>query len=186
MNNDDTNTNSDDTTGNHDDLTPAAPKPEDSPIPLELHRLPLWQTTLASMRKEGIRYGQTYSMEYFELRLGANRDSAEFGFAVGLIRRELEHSGFYLTARGQSGNGFAIAEVETIADIMLRYEREGIDKLCRAVILGSNADLRTLTEAQRRRHDAVLARVAQRAALISRKMPRALSGDEFELAAPTA
>ena len=39
------------------------------------------------MRKEGIRYGQRYSMEYFELRLGANRDSAEFGFAVGLVRR---------------------------------------------------------------------------------------------------
>ena len=104
-----------------------------------------------------------------ELRLGANRDSAEFGFALALIRRELEHSGFYLTARRQAGQGFAI---------MLWYEREGIDKLCRAVILGSNAELRTLTEAQRRRHDAVLSRIAQRAALMSRKMPVEMLGGQ--------
>lgn len=130
------------------------------------------------MRKEGIRYGQTYSMESFELRLGANRDSAEFGFAVGLIRRELEDSGFYLTARRQAGNGYAIAEPEDLADILLRKERRGIDELCRAVILGSNADLSSLTEAQRRRTEAIISRVAQRAALVSRKMPRQLPGEE--------
>ncbi len=101
---------------------------------------------------------------------------------MGLIRRELEHSGYYLTARGQVGNGFAIAEVEVIADIMIRYERRSIDFLCRAVILGSNADLRTLNEAQRRRHDAVLSRVAQRAALMSRKIPRVQPGEQSETA----
>ena len=56
----------------------------------------------------------------------------------------------------------------------------------RGMILGSNADLTSLTESQRRRTEAIISRVAQRAALVSRKMPRALSGEEFELFAPVA
>ena len=159
----------DDTSSNTSSTNAPALTPQ--PVHLELHRLPLWQTTLAAMRKEGVRYGQTYSMESFELRLGANRDSAEFGFGINLIRRELIHDGFYLTARGQAGQGYAIAWADQLADIMLRKERRAIDELSQAVILGSNADLRTLTPDQKRRHEAVLSRVAQRAALASRKLP---------------
>ena len=74
-------------------------------------------------------------IESFKLRLGANRDCAEFGSAVDLIRRELEHRGFYLTVREQRGNG--CAEPETLAEILLRKKRRGIDKLCRAMNLDS-------------------------------------------------
>lgn len=149
-----------------------------TPIHTELHHLPLWQTTLAAMRKEGIRYGQTYSMEFFELGLGANRDSIGFGRAVSEIRRELEHDGFYLSARGQSGNGYVILYPEKASDIMLSYQAKAIDSLKRGVILGTNTKLETLTEAERRRHEAILARLAQRAALVGRKLPRELAGGE--------
>ena len=150
------------------------------PVHTELHRLPLWQTTLAAMRKEGVRYGSTYSMESFELRLGANRDSAEFGFALAAIRRELEHDGFYLSARGQAGNGYVILPPEENADIMLGYQKTAIDCLTRGVILGTNTKLVTLTESERRRHEALLARMAQKAALMNRKLPRELRDGEDE------
>ena len=84
----------------------------------------------------------------------------------------------YLTAKGQAGNGYAIAEPETLGDILLRKERRGIDELSRAVILGSNADLSSLTADQRRRTEAIIARVAQRAALACRKLPLRLPGAE--------
>ena len=158
-------------------------EPAATPIHTELHNLPLWQTTLAAMRKEGVRYGKTYSNEYLELRLGANRSSAEFGFAIMLIRKELLHSGFYLTARGQAGNGYAIAEPESLGDIALHKERRGINELCEAVILLSNADVTSFTYAQRRRTEAILSRVAQRAALVSRKLPRELPGEDEAAAA---
>lgn len=73
-----------------------------------------------------------------------------------------------------------------LTDILPRKERRGIDELCRAVILGSNADLSSLTEAQRRCTEAIISRVAQRAALVSRKMPRALAGNDDVAMAPTA
>lgn len=147
---------------------------DSTPIHTELHRAPLWQTTLATMRKEGVAYDKTYSTEWLEQRLGANSDSVEFGFAISAIRRELEYEGFYLTARGQSGNGFVILPPEDNADVMLGYQRTAIDSLRRGVILGTNTKLETLTSDERRRHEAVLARLAQRAALVNRKLPEEL------------
>ena len=44
------------------------------------------------------------------------------------------------------------------------------------MIPGSNADLSSLTKSQRRRTEVILSRVAQRAALVSRKLPLAYSG----------
>lgn len=74
------------------------------------------------------------------------------------------------------GTGYVIAEPEALGDILLRYERKGVDMLCRAVILGSNADLSSLTESQRRRTEAILSRVAQRAGAGESQAPAALPG----------
>ena len=52
------------------------------------------------------------------------------------------------------------------ADVMLGYQATAIDCLKRGVILGTNTKLDTLTEDERRRHEAVLARLAQKAALM--------------------
>ena len=52
------------------------------------------------------------------------------------------------------------------------------------MILGTNTKLGTLTGDERRRHEAVLARMAQKAALMRRKLPRELSdeGDDAVVA----
>ena len=48
------------------------------------------------------------------------------------------------------------------------------------MILGTNTKLGTLTEDERRRHEAVLARMAQKAALMRRKLPRELPDEEYD------
>lgn len=64
-------------------------------------------------------------------------------------------------------------------DVMLGYQATALDYLKRGVILGTNTRLETLTESERRRHEAILARLAQKAALVSRNLPRSLvDGDD--------
>lgn len=147
------------------------PAPASAPDHPEIHTLPLWQTTVTGMRKEGIRYGQTYSVEFFELALCAKREGYDFGTGLAAIRRELEHDGFYLSARGQGGTGYVILDNAKNADVMLGYQATALDCLKRGVILGTNTRLDTLTENERRRHESVLARLAQKAALMQRKLP---------------
>ena len=72
---------------------------------------------------------------------------------------------------------------QALADLLIRKERRGIDEFARAVILGSNADLCSLTEAQRWRTEATISRIAQRAALVSHELPRSPSDKDGELAA---
>ena len=83
----------------------------------------------------------------------------------------------------QIKSSLRIAELEALGDIALRKERRGINEICEAVILLSNADLSSLTEDRRRRTEAILSRVAQRAALLSRKMPRKLPNGDDDAAA---
>ena len=61
-------------------------------------------------------------------------------------------------------------------------QRTAIDCLTRGVILGTNTKLETLTESERRRHEALLARMAQKAALMNRTLPRELRDGEDEAA----
>ena len=137
----------------------------------EIHVAAPWETTLAEMRREGVEAGKSYSTEWFEARLVAKQDTLPFGLAVSAIRRALEHDGFYLTARGQAGSGYVLLSERANLAVMLSYERGGIDALQRAVILGSSTNLAKLTEGERRRHEATLSRIAQKAALLSRRLP---------------
>ena len=66
---------------------------------------------------------------------------------------------------------------------MLGYQATALDRLKRGVILGTNTRLETLKEDERRQHEAVLARLAQKAALMQRNMPPELPGGQ---AAPGA
>lgn len=137
----------------------------------ELVRLPLWKDTLEKMRASGINYGQTFSAEFFEERLRGKRDEIQFRIGISEIRRELEKDGFYLSGRGQKGNQFVILPPESNSDIMLGYQRHAIDALKRGVILGTSTCLDTLKDSERRKHEAVLERMAIKAALMCRKEP---------------
>jgi len=134
----------------------------------EVIRLPLWKNALEEMRKEGITHGKTYDAAWLEERLKCSREDMRFGLAVSEIRRELEKDGFYLSGRGQKGNQFVILPPESNADVMLGYQRAAIDCLKRGVILGTNTRLDSLKDTDRRRHEALLERIATKAVLMQR------------------
>lgn len=131
-------------------------------------RLPLWRSTLEDLLREGINYGQTITAEWFEERLRTKRDSMQFGLGISEIRRELEKSGYYLSGRGQKGNQFVILPPASNADVMRAYSSAATDALKRGVILGTNTRLDTLDTDARRKHEAILERMAIKAALIGR------------------
>ena len=147
---------------------------EDSETHAEALRLPLWKNVYEQMIAEGCDYGRTYAAEFFETSLKTTRDTMRFGLDLARIRRALEYHGFYLTARGQGGNQFIIVQPESNADKLIGYQRAAIDALKRGVILGTNTRLDSLTDEQRRRHESTLEKLATRAALVSRRMPKEL------------
>lgn len=134
----------------------------------ELVKLPLWKHTLDKMRAGVIVYGQTFTAEYFEDNLKCKRETMQFGLAIAEIRRELEKDGFYLSGRGQKGVQFVILPPSGNADVMKCYQRQAADALRRGVILGTNTRLDTLTDAERRKHESVLERMAIKAVLMNR------------------
>lgn len=131
-------------------------------------KLPLWKNCLESMLADGIEYGKTYSSEFFEEQLKEKRKTMEFTLAVSAIRRELEKYGFYISGRGHDGNQFIILPPENNADVMLKYQSAALDALKRGVILGTQTRLDTLGEADRRRHEKVLEKIAIRSVLMNR------------------
>ncbi len=131
-------------------------------------RLPLWRACADDMRVEGIEHGKVYPAEYFEQKLRTTRDTMEFGMAISEIRRDLESSGFYLSGRGQNGNQFVILPPENNQDVMRAYQRSALDSLKRGVILGTNTRLDLLPESERRKHEALLEKLAVRTVLMNR------------------
>ncbi len=142
----------------------------------DVRRLPLWEHTLSEMRKAGVDYGSTFSRRWMEDHLSCAWNTAEFNSAVISIRAELENEGFYLSARGQGERGYIILRPKENAEQGIRNQRLAVSLLKRTVVLLSNTRLDDLTADERRRHEAVLSRAAQRAALVSRAMPKRLQG----------
>lgn len=134
----------------------------------ETVRLPLWKNALDKMREEGITHGKTYEASWFEEHLKCERTDMRFGISVSEIRRELEKDGFYLSGRGQKGNQFVILPPESNADVMVAYQRAALDALKRGVILGTNTRLDSLKDSERRRHEALLQKMATKAILMQR------------------
>jgi hypothetical protein len=140
----------------------------------EVLTLPLWKNALDEMIKQGVNYGSVYPVEFFQEHLKADPDTLEFGLGVSDIRRELEKRGLYLTGRGQKGEQYVIIAPASNCDVMLSYQRRALDAMKRGVILGTNTPLVLLEGEDRRRHEAVLERMAKRMALLGRRMPAAI------------
>lgn len=138
----------------------------DSDMPIV--RLPLWKNALDEMRKAGITHGQVWDAEFFEKELKCQRDDMKFGLAISEIRRELEKDGYYLSGRGQKGNQFVVLPPESNSDVMLQYQRAAVDALKRGVILGTATRLDSLSDADRKKHEGILQRMATRAVLMQR------------------
>lgn len=134
-------------------------------------RLPLWRDCYEKMLKEGVDYGQTYSVEYFEDRLKEKRDTMSFGLSVSKVRMALLTHGFFLSGRGQKGEQFVIVDAAANTSVMENFQAQAVRALRNGVILGTNTRIDVLTEEERRKHEATLERLAVRSALISRKTP---------------
>ena len=131
----------------------------------EAVRLPIWKHALEQMRLAGIEYGKTFTAEWLEEKLRTKRDTMGFGLAISEIRRQLEWDGFYLSGRGHKGDQFVIMTPESNQDVMRGYGRAALDALTRGVILGTNTRLDTLTANERRKHEAMLEKLAFKLAL---------------------
>lgn len=134
----------------------------------EVLRLPLWKNALDEMRQQQITYGMSWTAEWFENQLKCNRDDMKFGLGISEIRRELEKDGFYLSGRGQKGAQFVILMPESNASVMSAYQRAAVDALKRGVILGTNTRLDSLSDADRRKHESLLQRMATKCVLMQR------------------
>lgn len=135
---------------------------------VEVVQLPLWKACLDDMLSEGVDYGKIYSTKYFEKKLKAERDTMEFSLAMSSIRASLLEHGKYLSGRGQKGESFVVLNPEANASVMQSYQKEAVKALKKGVILGTNTDLKLLTDDERRRHEATLERMSIRAALVCR------------------
>jgi hypothetical protein len=135
----------------------------------QLRKLPLWQSCLQTIREKGMTfYGAVIESSFFEEQLSCDRNSAEFSLRISDIRHELLQDGFYLSARGQKGEQFVILQPAANAKVMNSFQRMASNALKRGVILGTNTRLDLLSEGERRRHEAILERLATRSILVSR------------------
>lgn len=130
--------------------------------------LPLWKGCLEQMLRDGVEYGKTYESTFFEQSLRCGRDTMQFGLGISEIRRALEAKGFYLSGRGQKGDQFIILPPEGNRKILEAYQRAAFDAMKRGVILGTNTRLDSLSVEDRRKHEAVLEKMAFRTVLMQR------------------
>jgi hypothetical protein len=135
----------------------------------EYAKLPRWKVCLEDMLKKGVEYGQTWKTSYFEESLGSKLKTMEFQLGISSIRAALLEHGMYLSGRGTRGKSFVILNPEANAEVMSSYQKEAAKALKKGVVLGTNTDLGLLDSDDRRRHEAVLERIAIRQALIGRR-----------------
>jgi hypothetical protein len=140
-------------------------------VSFEVVKLPEWKSCLQDMLDEGVEYGKSYDAEYFEKRLKQDRMSMRFSLDVSRIRSELLRHGYYLSGRGGKGEVFEIVPAADNSGVMEQFQAAAAQALKRGVILGTNTRVDMLSDAERRRHDSILEKLAIRTALFSRRVP---------------
>lgn len=129
-------------------------------------RLPLWRECVKEMLANGVNHGDVFPSKYFEDWLRVPPDSMRFGLDISNIRRVLEQNGYYLSGRGQKGEQFVILPPKANTSVMHAYSRSATDALKRGVILGTNTRIDLLGAEDRRRHEAMLEKMATKLALV--------------------
>ena len=140
-------------------------------LAFDVIKLPEWKSCLEDMVKEGIDYGAVFATAWMEERLRCKRDTMRFGLDVSRIRTKLLEEGFYLSGRGANGERFEIVPAAANAQVMENLQAEAARALAKGVLLGTNTRIDVLTDSERRKHEAMLEKLAVRAALFSRRVP---------------
>jgi hypothetical protein len=144
------------------DVAPTAP---------EVRRLPLWKDLFEKIVADGLAENKAYPIAYFVAGLECDPNSVTFAFGLHEIRRALRRKGWVLSGRGQNGTQFILLPRSRNADEMLRLQNTACTALREGVILGTNTDMGVLTSEERNRHEAILEKMAKRAALMGRRIP---------------
>jgi len=154
----------------------------------EAQRLPLWRNFCERIVAAGLVENQTFTTELIARELSAHPASAQFAFAVHEIRRYLRRKGWVLSARGQNGTQYVILPRSRNADEMQRHQKRAITALREGVILGTQTPLDTLNAEDRRRHEAILEKLALKSVLIKRagNVVRFLAKHKSKLLPPAA
>lgn len=131
---------------------------------------PLWRDFIVKNKTEGsLVFGSFFKVETMEDHLGCKSDSVEFAFAIAAIRKALRREGKNFTERGQHGLGFLITPPEFNHKEMDRLQASAISALREGVVLGTNTPIELLDAESRRKHEAVLEKMATRLALVTRR-----------------
>ena len=136
----------------------------------DTRRLPLWRDLLDKMIASGLEENKAWPLKFFTDGLSAPENSVQLAMGVHMIRKALRRSGWVLTSRGQNGIQFVLAPRRRNADEMLRMQNAALTSLREGVILGTSTPLDALSDDERRRHEAVLEKMAKRAALMGRRV----------------
>jgi hypothetical protein len=135
-------------------------------------QLPLWRHFITTMNDaDALKFGAFFTTSDMEQHLGCKEDTAEFGMSIHRIRRALRRAGKNFTARGQLGEGFVIAPPDTNRCEMQRLQAAAITAMREGVVLGTNTPLELLSAEARRKHEAILEKMAMRLALVNRRTP---------------
>lgn len=119
-------------------------------------RLPLWRSCLEDMQADGLQYGKTFTVEWFEGKLRSPCKSVQFGIGLSHIRQELEKDGFYLNGSGVSKNGlYIVQQAQANVETMHKHNRRSRRYIMRQIRLGhgtlENTLASILTTGERKR-----------------------------------
>jgi hypothetical protein len=135
-----------------------------------VRRLPLWKDWI-ERNEHRIAYGLTVTTEEMEKALDEKAGEMAFQMSIYHIRVSLRQRGMNFSQRGLNGAGFHILPPNTNADEMEHLNRVAVNALKASVILGIKTDVGLLSDCERKRHESVTEKMANRLALLARSTP---------------
>lgn len=141
-----------------------------TPTPSPITRVPSWQTCVTDMLARGLAHKQTWPMTFFASTLSMAPTDPLIHTRITKVRQALEKHGFYLSARGQKGQGFILIDQSKLLRKGQAHGRCAKKYATRAYTLLSTmaTDKLDVTEAQR--HAALTEKAAIRMALVRRPL----------------
>lgn len=88
-----------------------------------LVKLPLWKRALEEMIRDGLNYGKSWPVEFYERHFRCNRHERAFGWEMMDLRQCLERDhGYYLRSE-ENGRLYTIPEAAAHEDVAKSFER---------------------------------------------------------------
>ena len=133
--------------------------------------LPLWRSLAKQMIEDGITYGQTWPVEFFESGLRVKRDANEFKFAMMSLRAYIEtEEGVYIQS-SENGAVWTVPAARSHEDVASRMDNKVRRYSVRSINIRSAtlaSEKAELTPEERRKMEVNLEHASMRLILMSR------------------